>query len=279
MNKYYNKTDQSPAYATALLLNPSRKWQYINRFWKLEQRQSAKDKVKKLQEDEYKPKTTLSTIPSTPSTSTNEFELQLNAINTPTQALDEYEQYYKADLVFGYKNALDWQLEPAQRLAYPNLSKMALDMLSIPAMSSDPERVFLAAKITLTDRRNKLGMKMIEFLECLKSWTSKDEQEQGIQATETTKNDILVGPGVQEVVGDQVKADLQVSWSVSSAKLVSSVSFRALITNCRSFQTPKTAVSFIAIKLVSSNCLKLSTTLVRPDLPFCRRLWSWCLPT
>jgi len=36
MNKYYNKTDQSPAYATALLLNPSRKWQYINRFWKLE---------------------------------------------------------------------------------------------------------------------------------------------------------------------------------------------------------------------------------------------------
>jgi len=52
---------------------------------------------------------------------------------------------------------------------------MALDMLSIPAMSSDPERAFSVAKITLTDRRNKLGMKMIEFLECLKSWTSKDE--------------------------------------------------------------------------------------------------------
>ena len=26
MNKYYNKTDQSPAYVTTLLLNPSRKW-------------------------------------------------------------------------------------------------------------------------------------------------------------------------------------------------------------------------------------------------------------
>ena len=30
MEKYYSKTDKSPAYATAVILNPSRKWQYIN---------------------------------------------------------------------------------------------------------------------------------------------------------------------------------------------------------------------------------------------------------
>jgi hypothetical protein len=52
---------------------------------------------------------------------------------------------------------------------------MPLDVLSIPAMSSDPERAFSAAKITLTDRRNKLSTEVIECLECLKSWTGKEE--------------------------------------------------------------------------------------------------------
>jgi hypothetical protein len=52
---------------------------------------------------------------------------------------------------------------------YPNLSRMAVDILSIPAMSAEPERLFSGAKITITDRRNRLGSDMIEALECLKS--------------------------------------------------------------------------------------------------------------
>jgi hAT family C-terminal dimerisation region len=47
---------------------------------------------------------------------------------------------------------------------------MALDLLSIPAMSAEPERLFSAAKISITDRRNRLGIQSIEALECLKSW-------------------------------------------------------------------------------------------------------------
>ena len=47
---------------------------------------------------------------------------------------------------------------------------MALDILSIPAMSADPERLFSGAKITISDRRNRLGIYTIEALECLKSW-------------------------------------------------------------------------------------------------------------
>jgi hypothetical protein len=61
-------------------------------------------------------------------------------------------------------------MEGAQRIAYPNLQKMALDILSIPAMSAEPERLFSGAKITITDRRNRLGVDTIEYLECLKSW-------------------------------------------------------------------------------------------------------------
>jgi len=47
---------------------------------------------------------------------------------------------------------------------------MALDILSIPVMSADPERLFSGAKITISDRRNRLGIYTIEALECLKSW-------------------------------------------------------------------------------------------------------------
>jgi len=50
---------------------------------------------------------------------------------------------------------------------------MALDILSIPAMSAEPERLFSSAKITITDRRNRLGIESIEAIKCLKSWLSK----------------------------------------------------------------------------------------------------------
>ena len=51
---------------------------------------------------------------------------------------------------------------------------MALDILSIPAMSAEPERLFSGAKITITDRRNKLGIESIQAIECLKSWLGKN---------------------------------------------------------------------------------------------------------
>lgn len=49
---------------------------------------------------------------------------------------------------------------------------MALEYLTIPAMSAEAERVFSSAKITITDRRCHLGDEAISALECLKSWSS-----------------------------------------------------------------------------------------------------------
>jgi hypothetical protein len=66
---------------------------------------------------------------------------------------------------------------------WSELARMTLDYLTIPAMSVEPERVFSAAKITLTDRRCRMGDDSIEALECLKSW-----QRDGLIAA--TKQDI-----------------------------------------------------------------------------------------
>ena len=47
---------------------------------------------------------------------------------------------------------------------------MAIDILTIPAMSDEPERVFSGAKITLQGRRTTLGMELLRALEQIKSW-------------------------------------------------------------------------------------------------------------
>lgn len=53
---------------------------------------------------------------------------------------------------------------------YPQLSCMALDLLAIPAMSSEVERVFSSTGMMITDRRNRLKEDVIEAVECMKSW-------------------------------------------------------------------------------------------------------------
>ena len=54
------------------------------------------------------------------------------------------------------------------RLNDKSLHRYALDHLSCPAMATQCERVFSAAKRTLTPERNALGTQIIEACECLR---------------------------------------------------------------------------------------------------------------
>ena len=47
---------------------------------------------------------------------------------------------------------------------------MAIDLLLIPIMLVDPKRLQSSAKITVNDRRNRLSIKTIQAIKCLKSW-------------------------------------------------------------------------------------------------------------
>jgi len=53
---------------------------------------------------------------------------------------------------------------------YPDLKQWAWDVLSAPATSAEVERVFSSARRLLTDDRNKLGVKMVMMLVCMKRW-------------------------------------------------------------------------------------------------------------
>ena len=57
------------------------------------------------------------------------------------------------------------------KLHYPQLHIMALDLLGIPAVSAEIERVFSSSGLLIRDRRNCLKEDIIEAVEYLKSWT------------------------------------------------------------------------------------------------------------
>lgn len=56
-------------------------------------------------------------------------------------------------------------MNPAPQTRFPLLSAMATDMFSLPAMSSESERVFSGTKHTIS-----LNTETIQALECMKSW-------------------------------------------------------------------------------------------------------------
>lgn len=60
-----------------------------------------------------------------------------------------------------------WQ---RQQQAFPTLSQKALDILSIPPMSAECERIFSQAKLTMGPQRQQLVDESVEAIECLKYW-------------------------------------------------------------------------------------------------------------
>lgn len=93
---------------------------------------------------------------------------RLSRISTPNG--DEYARYICIPPHHDFDDVRTWWLLPEQQRDYPNLSKMALDILSIPAMSASVERLFSSSNITVSDRRNRLKADTIEMIESLKSW-------------------------------------------------------------------------------------------------------------
>ena len=96
---------------------------------------------------------------------------QKRGIRATDNSSDKLDRYLADPLVLSSDKIVhEWWCQLEQRSRYPLVSKMAINIYSIPAMSSEPERVFSGAKLTVSDQRNSLKSGTIELLECLKSW-------------------------------------------------------------------------------------------------------------
>ena len=174
MNQYYSMTESSPVYIAALVLHPGYKWLYFEDNWSehLDWISDAKYKMQKFWDSSYKPIDSATQILATATSQDdlNTFRAWEQSRKRTRVLGDEYQRYCNTEIVDDITDPRVWWQESSQRLNYPNLGIMALDILSIPAMSAEPERLFSGAKITITDRRNRIGIEAIEALECLKSW-------------------------------------------------------------------------------------------------------------
>jgi len=60
-----------------------------------------------------------------------------------------------------------WQ---AQEQSFPKLSKLAFNLLAMPAMSAECERGFGSCKLLITPNPNHWNAESIEASECLRDW-------------------------------------------------------------------------------------------------------------
>jgi hypothetical protein len=172
-DKYYALTEATPAYAAALLLHPSLKRPYMHRFWRQEWIEPAIQAVRALWERHYKPREghTPRSKPeqsTTPGRQLSAYEHHMERITEVSDSGDEWEAYIEAKPVPIASSVIEWWT--LNQIVYPGLSQMALDILSIPAMSAEPERVFSGARRTIRWDRTSLSSDNINHLECLKSW-------------------------------------------------------------------------------------------------------------
>jgi hypothetical protein len=88
---------------------------------------------------------------------------------------DEFQRFISATPTTVAKNdthwnPIHWWIDESNKGNYDTLHFYALDHLSCPAMATQCERVFSAARRTLTPERNALGPQIIEACECLRWW-------------------------------------------------------------------------------------------------------------
>jgi hypothetical protein len=194
-DKYYKLTDDTPIYAAAILLHPALRRGYLDRQWEKQASyiEPAIDSVRNVWKEFKTP-----IVPVEPSVrrERDEFERWRQQIYHSSSNQDEFERFINASysviflllyihgLIFsllkikaepvsiGSSSALTWWLQESQQTSFPSLSKLALNIFSIPPMSTEPERVFSGARRTISWDRTRLGSQMVEYSECLKSWVS-----------------------------------------------------------------------------------------------------------
>lgn len=171
---YYSLTDKVVVYGAALLLAPHRRDAYLKREWKTDWKKKTIDATRRHWVNQYKDKYTADEILDSEDRNKEPDAYDLfERAHAMNSFVDEFEHFINspplAKLPTG-TSSLDWWLQPANRQAYPSLSRMAIEILSIPAMSAEPERIFSGARRTISWSRFKLGAATIERSECLKSW-------------------------------------------------------------------------------------------------------------
>jgi hypothetical protein len=188
LDKYYTMTEDAPVYAAALLLDPSKRMKYIERHWPEPWHDNAISGARAIWEEEYKTHSESGPIEVAGEMSTshkrqrNEWDSLLEEMEVTEDmgnSVDDFEDFIKAPPIKISGSPLQWWCHRDQRKNYPQLGRMATDILSIAPESTDPESAFSGGRRTLSWDRERMTCKNLEKVECIGSWL----RERHIQKT------------------------------------------------------------------------------------------------
>ncbi|KAF5253811.1 hypothetical protein FOXYS1_14492, partial [Fusarium oxysporum] len=179
LDKYYALSGESPIYATALLLDPSKRARYLEINWKGEWAEAAIRDALSIWEEEYKmaptlgPAQALSEAFRSQQGHSNKLDRLLNEIMVAediTRDVDDFENFIHNKPIKIEGSPLVWWCQRDQVRTYPRLSRMAIDTLSVPPGSADPESAFSGGRRTLSWGRERMSCVNLEKVECIGNW-------------------------------------------------------------------------------------------------------------
>jgi hAT family C-terminal dimerisation region len=159
----------------AILLHPTDPKQYFERKWTTEELKERKEplyqSVKGIWESEYKDLTAGPPPPTEDDTNkeVDPFEAYLADTDAPQISDDDdpFDTFISGPrTVIDNDHLLTWWNDNSN--PWRQMRSMALDLFSIPAMSSEIERVFSSARLLLTTQRQRLSEITIEEAELLR---------------------------------------------------------------------------------------------------------------
>ena len=178
LNKYYTMTEDVPVYAAALLLDPSKRLAYLEKNWPPEWHEAAIAGAHGIWMKEYRGFDT-PREPDTPTSAPKESSsgslsllLRLSDVTEDIESTvaDDLDAFIRVKPFAISCTPLEWWFRPEQRSKFPRLSRMAIDILSIPSESAEPERVFSGARRTASWDRLRITCRNLEKVECIGNW-------------------------------------------------------------------------------------------------------------
>lgn len=219
LDEYYNKLDETPIYYNSLALHPAYRWGYFETVWSGRPTwvSKAKDVVQSVWDredktlnisledhDEPAAKRQRTQYYSPFERYKDEARIRPCEERDPDKAEDEYARWQQ-DLLPTDSDIRDprehWH---AQRFKYPRRSRMAMDFMTVQAMSAECERLFSAAGRMVTPLRSQLEASTIAICQVLRSWLQAGIVEE--------VDPILLNKAEETVTGQLVEENAVREW-------------------------------------------------------------------
>ncbi|EAQ87078.1 hypothetical protein CHGG_08331 [Chaetomium globosum CBS 148.51] len=163
LDKYVVAMEQSPAYWAAMILHPGHRTRWLERNFGSDRRDNIIATFKRFYQDEYCNENDSQQPAAEPMRLQPTYLYGHDYYDPPEDPSDTDEvETYLGEPVQMVEAPLTWWKEHQSR--FPRLSRMAFDLLTIPATSSECERTFSQAKLTIGIQRQSIHDDTVGFL-------------------------------------------------------------------------------------------------------------------